>query len=296
MSISIIIPNLHSPLIGEVVAALERQTARDQISEIIVVGQDRYGRVPPSARFVASPRPVSAAAARNLGAAQASGDKLLFLDADCIAAPDLVERLLAAHRQGHPVVGGAVAIETDNYWMLCDNLLVFAPFLATAPAGPRPYLVSMCLSVERRVFDTIGGFDERFGSSGEDMDLSMRLRMSNYGLHFEPPAQVLHRPSRASAGAVWAHLRAFGRAQIALVERYGRQVALRLNVRLAPLAGAIFAAAPLLALWDILTLYRTTPAIRRYWRALPGMLWGRIGWYVGVVEALMVRQAKVSRT
>ena len=99
--ISIIIPNLHSPLIGQVIQALAAQTARSSIREIIVVGQDRYGQIPASVRFVATPQPISPAAARNLGARLAAGDYLLFLDADCVAAPDLVEQLLKCHRQGH---------------------------------------------------------------------------------------------------------------------------------------------------------------------------------------------------
>ena len=41
LTASVIIPNLHSPLLGEVLAALERQTEPPR--EVIVVGQDRYG-------------------------------------------------------------------------------------------------------------------------------------------------------------------------------------------------------------------------------------------------------------
>jgi hypothetical protein len=147
--ISIIIPNLHSPLIDQVVAAIERQTAREHIGEIIVVGQDRFGKIPASARSVATPAPISAAAARNLGARQAAGEHVLFLDADCLAAPDLVERLLARHAQGYAVVGGAMALEADSYWVLCDNLLSFHDVLVSAAAGAREYLPSFCLRLRR---------------------------------------------------------------------------------------------------------------------------------------------------
>src|SRR5689334_2346672 len=82
--LSVVIPNLHSPLIGQVIEALGRQTARSAIHELIVVGQDRYGLVPDDVRFIQTPQPISPAAARNLGARDAGGEYVLFLDADCI--------------------------------------------------------------------------------------------------------------------------------------------------------------------------------------------------------------------
>ena len=290
-TISVVIPSLNSPLIDQVVRAIERQTAAGQIVETIVVGQDRHGRVPPGVRFVATPRPISAAAARNLGARLASGAYLLFLDSDCIAAPDLAERLLERHRSGCRLVGGSVAVEPGPYWVRCDNLLVFAPFLAAGDAGLRGWLPSLNLSVERALFERSGGFDERFpGAAGEDVDLCLRLRCMGAEPFFEPRAVVSHRPARATAGAVWAHLRGFGRAQIALQRGHGGQAAPRLNLGLARWSWLIMAGAPLLALWDVLGLYRSMPARARRWELLPGLVWGKLAWYWGVVEALMVYQ------
>jgi hypothetical protein len=289
MTISIIIPNLHSPLIDEVVQALERQTARGQIAEIIVVGQDRYGRVPPTARDIATPRPISCAAARNVGAEQASGDYLVFIDADCIAAPDMIERLLERHRQGYPVVGGSVAVEAGGYWSLCDNMLVFAPFLSVTPAGPRDYLPGLSWSIERALFEQVGGFDQRFTqSAGEDIELGLRLRRHGVTPFFEPRAVLHHRHPRASAGAVWAHLRSFGRTTVGISRDFGRGATRRLSLRLAPLAGLLLALAPLLALWDVVGMFRAMPALRPYWCALPGMAWGKLGWYWGIAETLML--------
>jgi GT2 family glycosyltransferase len=289
LNISIIIPNLHSPLIDEVVRALESQTARDQITEIVVVGQDRYGRVPPTARSVTTPRPISCAAARNAGAAQACGDYLLFVDADCVAAPDLVERLLERHQEGYPVVGGSVAVEAAGYWSLCDNMLVFAPFLDIAPAGPRDYLPGLSWSIERALFERVGGFDQRFTqSAGEDIEFGLRLRQYGVTPFFEPRAVLHHRHPRESAGAVWAHLRSFGRTTVGIRRDFGSEAVPRLSLSLAPLAGLLLALAPLLAVWDVLGLFRAFPALRGYWRALPGMAWGKLAWYWGIAETLML--------
>ncbi len=285
--ISIIIPNLHSPLIGEVITALGRQTALASIREVIVVGQDRYGLIPTDVCSVPTPQPISPAAARNLGARLAGGEYLLFLDADCIAAPDLVERILACHRQGHTVVGGAVAPEPGSYWTLCDNLLVFAPFLTSARPGARPYLVSHTFSIPRSVFISLGGFDESFAPTGEDMDLSLRLRARGYELFFEPTASVAHRPQRVSAGAIFNHLRSFGRGYYRLQQQHSalwRSPVARLPKQL---IGLLIALIPLLASKDILWQFARDRAIRAYPQAIVGMIWGRVGWYLGVVEGLL---------
>jgi GT2 family glycosyltransferase len=291
-TISVVIPNLHSPLIDQVVDALERQTARQLISEIIVVGQDRYGRVLPGVRFVETPQPLSAAAARNLGAKLASGDYLLFLDADCIAAPDLVEWLARHFAQGRMVIGGGMAIEPANYWVLCDNLLSFTPFLSQAKPGPRPYLPSFNFSIARALFEHMGGFDERFlGAAGEDVDLSLRLIEDGHVLYFEPAARVTHRPARATARAMLRHLRVFGRAYYSVQREHTLSIRSSL-IGLSPsFAGLIIALSPLLACKDILLLFRDSPALRRHPRAFWGMVWGRTAWYWGVIEGLLAHPA-----
>ena len=285
--ISIIIPNLHSPLIGQVIQSVVGQTERSAIREVIVVGQDRYGLVPADSRFIPTPRPISPAAARNLGARLAGGEYLLFLDADCIAAPDLVERILARHRQGHAVVGGAVVPESGSYWTLCDNLLVFAPFLTTAGLGARLYLPSHTISIARGVFAELGGFDESFAPTGEDMDLSLRLRARGYGLFFEPAASVAHRPLRISAGAIFNHLRSFGQGYYRLQKRHATLWHSLIARLPRPLIGLLIALIPLLACKDILWQFARSRAMRAYPQAIMGMIWGRMGWYLVVVEALL---------
>ncbi len=289
-TVTVVIPNLHSPLINRVIVALEHQTARHAISDIIVVGQDCYGRIPGHVHFVATPQPLCAAAARNLGAWQARGEYILFLDADCIAAPDLLEHLLARHREGHPVVGGSIDLTPDNYWVMCDNLLSFTPFLSTAPPGPRRYVPSLNMSITRTLFTDLGGFNPSFpGAAGEDIDLSLRVRARGYEPYFEPSARVYHQPQRASAQSVWKHLHNFGRIHIKLQRMHTGQAAPRLSPRLRPWAGAILATAPLLGLWDVLRIYQTYAPTRRYWRMLPGMVWGKTAWYWGVAEGLLAQ-------
>lgn len=288
--ISVIIPNLNSPRIAEVVVALERQTIRAQLTEVIVVGQDREQLVPTWAwvRQYKCERPLSAAAARNVGARLASGAYLCFLDADCIAAPHFLERLLERLQTGISLVGGSITPELGDYWRLCDNLLVFAPSLATAAPGERRYLPSLNIMLRRDLFMALGGFDEGFpGAAGEDIDFSLRLRNQGHTLWFEPEATIFHRPARSSAASVATHLRNFGRVHVRLQREHQGRAAPRLGPHLRPWSGLLMALAPLLALADALLLLWRNPALRRYWYCLPGLIWGKAAWYWGVVEGML---------
>lgn len=289
MTSSIIVPNLHSPLIGEVIAALKHQTACAAIAEIIVVGMDRHGLVPPDVRFIATPRPVSVTRARNLGARAARSEYVVFVDADCIAAPECIERLLARHAQGYTAVGAAMLIEPAPYWTMCDNILAFTQALAVAPAGERKYLPGFTLSVARQALLEAGGFDESFAGAGggDDLEFCWRLLRRGARLFFEPEALICHRPSRSSLAAMWRHLHHFGRTYAAIIDRYADVMPSRLSRRLKPLGGLLIASAPLLALANAAQMYRALPGLRRYWRAFPGIVAGKTAWYWGVAEALM---------
>ncbi len=68
-AVSIVIPNLHSPVINRVLATLKSQSWYPVAFEVIVVGLDRYGLVTEDAsvRFLRTDGPASPAKARNLG-------------------------------------------------------------------------------------------------------------------------------------------------------------------------------------------------------------------------------------
>jgi GT2 family glycosyltransferase len=290
LMLSVIIPNRDSRVIDQVLGALEQQTARSQVGQVIIVGRDccKRARRYPGMRFVATSRSLSAAAARNLGASFCHSDYLMFLDADCIAARDLVERLLARLGQGHKVVGGSVMPRSSNYWYLCDHMLIYAHFLSTALAGPRRYLPGGNLCIRSDVFARLGGFDERFpGAAGEDRDICLRLRERGYTLFFEPEAIVYHLHNRLSASTVWAHLYRFGQAQVRLWHLHEESVPSLVELGKRSWRRAIVAGAPLLALCDTMQLYRPRPMLRQYWRLFPGIVWAKLAWYRGVVDALL---------
>ena len=288
MKVSVVIPNLNSPLIDLVLQSLHQQQTPP--CEIIVVGRDDQQRIRnyPLVRFIETPKSVSAAVARNWGANAAYGDIVCFIDADCLAYPQCLHQHVQAHLQGEVVVGGGVAIHDRHYWHLCDNLAVFAPFLTSQPRGERPYLPSLNLSVRRILFLDLGGFDERFfGASGEDADLSFRLRQRGYRLFFEPSAAIEHRHHRLTIGDVWRHLSSFGRSYASIYPKYPELTG---RYRRTDLAGGrpgfLRTIAPLLAVIDCMERWFQYPELRACPHILPGILWSRLAWYDGMANGM----------
>lgn len=284
---SIIIPNLHSPHLGDVIAGLRRQSVRPL--EVIVVGQDRYGLAQEDGwvRVVTTPRPAPPAVSRNVGLAYARGDVCCFLDSDCVPVTNWLELLLDHQAQGHSVVGGSIGFQEQTYWQRCDNIACLGAFMETALSGERPYILSGNVAIHRDVLRDTGGFDMRFRqAAGEDAELGFRIRSAGYTIHFEPQAIVYHHTNRNDARSVWYHMRTFGTQWSLVAQRHGALLGRSLWQRLYDTAPPLgIAAAPAAALRDVYQFYGQQPElVRRYWNTLPGVFWARLGWYDGLMR------------
>ncbi len=108
------------------------------------------------------------AATRNSGARHASGDCLVFVDADTCVDADLLRAAMTALRDG--AVGGGATVRLSGataYQRLAMRVLGWA-FRAT---GIAPGCFIFCT---RTAFDAAGGFDERY-FAGEDVAISRAL-------------------------------------------------------------------------------------------------------------------------
>jgi GT2 family glycosyltransferase len=195
MSVSIIIPNLNSPVIDQTLASLLGQTRSGQVIEILVIGQDEPGLVRERGpiRFIRTEGAVVAPVSRNIGIRSATGDLLGFVDSDCVVTATWLERLLAHQSAGKLVVSGGVSLQTEGYRSLCYNLGLFSDMLVTSPAGVRASVPSLNLLVAREVVDRVGFFSEDLPRS-HDVEWSCRIRRAGYRIHFAPGAEVIHLP------------------------------------------------------------------------------------------------------
>ncbi len=281
---SVVIPNLDSPWIDRTLAGLREQGIPSAEREIVVVGRDRPGLVPRdgSVHRIESERPLNPAEARNRGVAAASGDALLFIDADCRPDGGWATALESALVES-PVAGGAVVFDLGaDRWSLADNIASFHELLDDRPpesATTRP-LGSLNLAARRAVWERIGGFDEALPTS-EDFDWVLRARAAGLATAFVPAARVEHLPARPDRAALIAHaswygrhFNAFRRKHPGLLDR-GPSWQSRARLRRTATLKSWLAAA---------AIFRAHPSLRGSLRAFPGVVAFKRAWYRAIVD------------
>lgn len=135
------------------------------------------------------------AAARNAGARAASGDLVLFTDADCQPDPDWVPRMVAPF-EDPAVVATKGVYRTEQTTLIARFVQAEYEEKYRRMAGfPTIDFVDTYAAAYRRdVFLQAGGFDERYTqAANEDLDLSYRLAELGYRMVFVADAVVVHR-------------------------------------------------------------------------------------------------------
>jgi len=195
--VSVAIPAYYSfETLEACLGALHDQTYMN--FEIILVNsspEERTGAIIsskfPKVRFEQSSSRLLPHAARNRAVNYARGELIVFTDPDCVPRRDWLEKLVAAHDAGHPVVGGAMGLATKDWFETGAHLCKFSWALSGLPAEPHWIVPSANACYSRAVWEEVGPLDGDLFAG--DALLSWRAAARGFQPWFEPTAVVEHR-------------------------------------------------------------------------------------------------------
>lgn len=251
------------------------------------------------------------AAARNLGAQQATGDILMFFDADVLVQPHTVQQAVA-YLTTHPSHAAVFGSYDDTptcrtFLSQAKNLLHhYTHQVASIEAST---FWAGCGAVRRAAFWDVGGFDaERYPRPMiEDIELGVRLRQHGYRIGLDNTWQVTHQKCWTVASWLRADLieRGIPWWQLILATRY---LPNDLNVdrrsRVAVVLAGLLVGCLVLGGWvrplwwlavatslGLLVLgwpfYRWLGQLRGRWFALRAIPWHWTYWFVGFLSVII---------
>ena len=207
-------------------------------------------------------------AARNTGWQQAGGEIVAYIDDDAYPDPHWLHYL--AHRF---MTGDWVGVGGPNIAPPGDGPI--ADCVANAPGGPVQVLLSDLeaehipgcnMAFRREALAAVGGFDVRYRTAGDDVDLCWRLQERGGRIGFHAGAMDWHH-RRNSVSMYWRQQKGYGKAEALLEEKwperynaaghlawsgrlYGRGFALPISLRPARVYGGVWGSAAYQSLYE----------------------------------------------
>jgi glycosyltransferase involved in cell wall biosynthesis len=157
--------------------------------------------------------------ARNVGLGVATGEIVAYIDDDAFPDEHWLKYIAAKFQDTDCAGVGGPNIAPPGDGKIADCI-------ANAPGGPMHVLISDLeaehipgcnMAFRKDCLKAIDGFDPRFKSAGDDVDLCWRIQHRGMWLAFSPAAKVWHR-RRNSVRAYWRQQIGYGKAE-ALLER-----------------------------------------------------------------------------
>lgn len=293
MSISVIICTYNRAyFLKRALHSLAKQTVTPKQFEVIVVDDgsgDETAKVCnamrcelPNLKYVSTDTNVGSALACNLGIDMATGNHILFMDDDCIAAENWVERLSVVLNQ-ESIVAGAVASPTSNYFKLCHNIAQFHAFMPGQNDGPVEFLAGANMAFRHSVLKELNGFQKN-RKYAPDWEIVLRARMKGYCPFFVSDAVVIHDPpDRTTLISILKYSAEHASETIILRNKYRFLLRTPFFLRSPTF---ILVAAPLMALKATAGIYLHNLALAKFFWTAPVLYAIKLAWCWGAAIGL----------
>jgi glycosyltransferase involved in cell wall biosynthesis len=196
-TVSIIIPALNEErMIGGCLESLAQLDFAHERFEVILVDNGSTDRTREIAESfhdrldlrILEKRGVRISALRNFGAHEARGPIVAFLDADCLAPKEWLERMVdLVPAQGAGIVGAHYLLPENSTWVG----RTWHRYQEAEKAGEVSHVPAGDLIMRREDFLRLGGFDESI-QTNEDYELCERARANGMTVHAIPAIGVVH--------------------------------------------------------------------------------------------------------
>lgn len=204
MKVSVIVPTYNGAhKLPNILKALEEQTFHDFETLVVVDGStDHTIELLEKSKFKLQQLKVifqnnrGRAAVRNKGAAEASGDLLIFFDDDMRPMPDCVYEHIKHHENKLRSILVGSAIEDEN--LMKTDIQKYRLYLSLKWTGnthkrklKTPYITGQNFSLSKNSFIELKGFDERL-KDAEDYDLAIKAIKKNISIYIDPNIKAYH--------------------------------------------------------------------------------------------------------
>lgn len=216
VSAVVVVRNVHAKLPGQAPLdlCLRSLMAEPIVDDLVIVDQKNGPEVSATLRalqadrrdvkIITAPPNASYAAAANLGAREALGRWLVFLDPGVVLQRGAIARMAAAGDQAHKpcIVGGrltdlegrerivarAGALNAFSAIAVAMDLPARKPKRDAGEAARVAAVSGAFMAIPRRDFEALHGFDEEFKTDCADLDLCRRANAAGGAILFHPAA------------------------------------------------------------------------------------------------------------
>jgi len=272
----------------EFVESLRAQT-RPPDETIIVDGGSTDGtlevlREAPEVTVISEPG-AGISRGRNVSIAAAAHDVIAVTDADCVLAPDWLERLLAPIENGADVSAGFYRALGDSLFQVSTAAVSIRE---PEEVGPGWMPSSRSIAFRREAYDAAGGYPEWLGV-GEDMYFDHQLVAAGAKMETAVDAMVAWRV-RPTLASTWRQYTGYAEGDAA-AGLYPERHFLRFAVYTLGTVAIVKKNRPLLALATAGAVQYAVRPVRRAWRRLEGRDAERLASLVTVPAAIALIDA-----